>query len=412
MVNKSILSIFIIAVLILASCSGMDENSNKKEVTGTFTENDYKNQSVPSVKLARELSRRAEPNDGGNVFVSPVSLFMALSMLQNGAEGETRKEIITAIQAEDMSPDELNQANASLLDHLQNLETDTVITIANSVWLNDEHTLQTEFKNLLHDYYLAVAEEIDISKSKSADLINKWASESTNGKIDKIVEPPLPDNLVMYLMNVVYFKAAWMYPFSTGATAGGVFHLKDGTETTVPFMNLQESVPYFENDEFQAVSLPYGEGEMAMDIYVPRESVELDTFMDSWTAVNHAAWIGEFEERQGTVMIPKFKIEYEVILNDLLSDLGMQRAFTDQAELGKLVAEDSPLLVSEVKQKTYLSVDENGTEAAAVTSVAVSETSAPAETFVLRADRPFFLTIRDTESDTILFAGKIINPVQ
>ncbi|GKV66459.1 MULTISPECIES: serpin family protein [unclassified Sporosarcina] len=411
MSNKFI--VFLLAVLLLVSCGReTDQNISRKEVTGSFEERDLEKLSDPSLKLARELTLHAEPNDDGNVFVSPVSLFMAVSMLQNGAEGETRAGIIQAIQANEMSPDELNRANASLLDRIQYLDEDTTVHIANSLWINDNYTLQDDFKSLIHDYYLGSAEEIDVSKRKSAERINQWASDSTNGKIEEIVEPQLPGNLVMYLMNAVYFKADWTYPFSAGATADGNFHLEDGSEATVPFMSLQKTVPYMENDEFQAVSLPYGKGEMTMDIYVPKENSNIDVFLNSWTSEKHRMWMETFEEQTGTVQLPRFELEYEAVLNSLLSELGMERAFSDQAELGKLTVENKSLFVSEVKQKTFLSVDEDGTEAAAVTSVGVSEASAPAETFKLRADRPFFLTIREQEADIILFAGKIMYPDQ
>ncbi|VDG98298.1 Serine protease inhibitor [Lysinibacillus sphaericus] len=420
MYKKAVLAVAVSAAVVLSAC-GMVPAPMKKEETKpdkvavSFGEDDYLKLSEPTNELGAQLVTKAEPNDDGNVFVSPVSLLMALSMLQNGADGQTRDEIKDAMQVMGMDTESINRANASLLDHLQRSDEELTFMTANSIWVNDAYTLQEKFKQITQDYYLAEAQDMDITDPKSVDIMNEWVQQATGGKIEEIVQAPLDDSLVMYLLNAVYFKASWSYPFNENATEDDDFKLVDGNITKVPFMQMNEELPYLETEQFQAVSLPYGdEGKMTMDIYVPKEGQTLDDFLSSWTTENRANWKGSFETRLGTVRLPKFQLDYEILLNDVLQELGMQQAFGEGAELSKLVVEDeNPLFVSKVLQKTYLSVDEKGTETAAVTSIAMDTVSVPmGEPFQFTADKPFFITIRDKEADVLLFAGKIANPVQ
>lgn len=420
MYKKAVLAVAVSAVVVLSACGMVPAPMKKEEpkpdkVAVSFGEDDYLKLSEPTNELGAQLVTKAEPNDDGNVFVSPVSLLMALSMLQNGADGQTRDEIKDAMQVMGMDTESINRANASLLDHLQRSDEELTFMTANSIWVNDRYTLQEKFKQITQDYYLAEAQDMDITDPKSVDRMNEWVQQATGEKIDEIVQAPLDDSLVMYLLNAVYFKASWSYPFNENATEDDDFKRTDGNLTKVPFMQLNEELPYLETDQFQAVSLPYGdEGKMTMDIYVPKEGQNLDDFLFSWTTENRTNWKGSFETRLGTVRLPKFQLDYEILLNDVLQELGMRQAFGEGAELSKLVVEDeNPLFVSKVLQKTYLSVDEKGTEAAAVTSIAMDTVSAPmGEPFQFTANKPFFITIRDKEADVLLFAGKIANPVQ
>lgn len=407
--KKSLLAVVIAGALIAVACGKTAEPPGLSEAI-SFGEDDYKALGQPTAELGRQLLQQAEADEDGNIFVSPASLFMALSMLQNGAEGETKEEIIQAMQAAGADSETLNRANASymnrVLDDLEEVE----LRIANSLWLSDQYTLQDDFRNLASDYYLATADEIDIENPKSADRINDWVKQSTNGKIKEMVASPLRPDLVMYLMNAIYFKAAWVHPFDENATADSIFHLADGNTANVPMMKLAADVPYMENEQFQAVSLPYGQGDVVMDIYVPKEGYDADSIISSRTAEERTSWRDAFEKSQGILYMPKFKLEYEVSLNDLLASIGMKKAFSSSAELSKLVEEGSSLQVSEVLQKTYIGVDEKGTEAAAVTSIGVTESAALGKAFEMRADKPFFFVIRDTAADIILFSGKIMKP--
>lgn len=421
MYKKAVFAAVISAAVVLSACGTVQAPVTKQEpnpdkTAVAYGENDYLNLSEPTNVLGEQLISKVKPDSDGNIFVSPVSFLMALSMLQNGADGETRDEILEAIHLKGIDAETINRANASLLKYLQRLKGEVTFKTANSLWLNETYTLEDDFKSVTRDYYSADTEEIDISDSKSVDRINEWVNSSTDGKIEEMVKGPLDSDLVMYLMNAVYFKGSWTYPFNEEMTEDGTFHLEGGSETTVPFMTLYESLPYFENEQFQAVSLPYGDdGKVTMDIFVPKEGHSTESFLKSWTTENRSKWNGSFKSVPGTIRMPKFQLDYDVDLVDLLKKLGMQKAFESrEADLSLLVKEEKEkLFVSDVKQKTYLSIDEIGTEAAGVTSISVSIESAPSgEPFQMVADKPFFIAIRDTEADVLLFVGKIANPAQ
>ncbi|RNF41212.1 hypothetical protein EEX84_02370 [Planococcus salinus] len=245
----------------------------------------------------------------------------------------------------------------------------------------------------------------------SADLINAWVSDATNGKIEEMASKPLPGSLVTMLLNAIYFNGSWQFPFSEELTEEQPFYLSDGSTADVPLMTLRSELSYLETKNFQAVSLPYGEGEMNMHVFLPAEDSSLDKFKASMSEEKWAAWLTEFKAKEGTVMLPKFELEYEVNLNNTLQRLGMETAFSS-VDLSNMFEESSGLFISEVKQKSYIDVNEKGTEAAAATSIMVEE-SGPAEPpFEMNVNRPFFFAITDEETGVILFMGSIENPVK
>ena len=234
---------------------------------------------------------------------------------------------------------------------------------------------------------------------------------STNGKIKDIVDDPLDPETVAILINAIYFNGDWKYPFEKANTVKRPFYLSDGTTKDVSLMSLRKKLAYMENENFQAVTLPYGDGEMSMKIFLPKEGISLDEFQKTLTNENWTAWNAEFNSTDGTILLPKFQVEYEIELNDSLKNLGMYSAFDERANFSKMIKETNSILISKVKQKTFIHVDEKGTEAAAVTSVTIAPTSAPInDPFHMEVNRPFFFAITDNESDTILFMGSISNP--
>lgn len=357
------------------------------------------------MKLLKDLSSREK----GNIFVSPTSLYMALAMVYNGAEGVTKDEIAKVLEAEGVAPEEMNRANASLVTKLASDTEEIELNIANSIWVKEGYTFRESFTESSRDYYNAKIETMDVGDPASADAINDWVSEATNDKIKEMAPKPLPGNLVAMLLNAIYFNGAWQFPFAEEATEERPFHLSDGSAVQVPLMALQEQLSYLETEEFQAVSLPYGEGEMNMHVFLPAETSSLDAFKEAMTEEAWAEWMAEFEMKQGTVMLPKFEMEYEVNLNDTLQEFGMETAFSN-VDLSNMFEESSGLFISEVKQKSFINVSEEGTEAAAATSIAVGE-SGPAEPpFEMNVNRPFFFAITDEETGVMLFMGSIENP--
>ena len=407
-------SVFLLGFIVVVSACG---TTNELDISSDvdFGENDYEQIVSPNNELGFNLLREVEPDEDGNLFMSPMSLFMALSMVYNGAEGETKEEIAKVLQAEGVDKQALNQANASLMSLLHKHSEQVELNIANSIWLNDEFQFQDTFAANNRDYFNAEIEEMDVNDTKSSEKINKWVKDATNDKIEDIVEAPLDPNLVTILVNAIYFNGNWTYEFDIQQTENRAFHLADGTTKDVPLMSLKENLAYLENEDFQAIALPYGEDEsISMNIFLPKENTSLKDFQSQLTNENWESWKSEFQKTEGTILLPKFQLEYEAILNDTLSKLGMADAFNEEnADFSTMIKSEDPLWISQVKQKTFIDVNEKGTEAAAATSVEMETTSAPIdEPFYMEVNRPFFIAITDDETDAILFMGLISNPLE
>lgn len=410
MMRKAFIAFIIIIIFTLTSCSQSDKTGKIDDTK--FNEDDFKILVSPNNHLAFKLLEHIEPNDEDNIFVSPTSLFMALSMVYNAADGKTKEEIATALQLDTIEKSDLNRANASLISKLTKQSDQIELLLANSIWLNEEFNFQEQFQKDNEDYFNAEISEIDIADPNSVKLINNWVSDNTKEKINEIVSPPLKEDLVTLLINALYFKGDWMYEFDESLTENHSFTNSNGKSVDVPLMTLNEQLPYIENDVFQAISLPYNEGEMSMDIYLPQENITIDELKDELMGGRWEDWNRQFEEQEGVILLPKFELEYETVLNDTLKELGMNTAFTEDANFPHMIVEDKSIGISKVRQKTYIDVHEKGTEAAAVTSVEIVEMSAIDEQpFYMKINRPFFFIIKDSETNMILFTGLIENPI-
>ncbi|WP_440896656.1 serpin family protein [Amphibacillus sp. Q70] len=404
-----------IVILLLTACGTTDDDSSDSgtENDANFNESDYQKIISANNGLGFDLLKVVDSDENGNIFISPTSLSMALSMAYNGADGETKQEIADTLQIEEPEVDELNQANASLISMIIDDSEQVQLDIGNSIWLNNEFHFQDDFAENNTNYFNAEIQEIDINDTTSADQINDWVKEATNDKIDEITDAPLDPDMVAMLINTIYFHGSWTHPFDEDETEEQTFHLDDGSTKDVPLMKLNENLMYMENDDFQAVSLPYGDDEeMSMDIFLPKENSTLKDFQEKLTNQDWEEWKAEFQQQEGTVMLPKFQLEYEATLNETLETLGMTTAFDEEkANFEKMIEEDDPLWITEVKQKTFIDVNEEGTEAAGSTSVEIGTTSAPIdEPFEMKVNRPFFIAITDNETEAILFMGTIFSP--
>ncbi|MGH7454185.1 MAG: serpin family protein, partial [bacterium] len=232
---------------------------------------------------------------------------------------------------------------------------------------------------------------------------------NTNGKIKQIVDDPIAPELVMFLINAIYFKGIWTYQFDPQQTKDDWFTLADGSKKSCKMMNLKGDLPYFANARFQAVDLPYGDADFSMTILLPSQQTHVDSLLAELDQANWNLWTRSFVKHSGNLSLPKFTLEYDLLLNDVLKALGMGIAFSpDQADFTKM-RKTGDLYISKVKHKTFVEVNEEGTEAAAVTSVEIGVTSVGGD-FTMRVDRPFIFVIRENHSGTIFFMGKIIDP--
>ena len=353
------------------------------------------------------LGQASQP--GENLFLSPLSASMALGMTMNGAAGETWNQMRDVLGfgglAEGLSEDEINAAYASLLQLLVGLDPVVETAIGNSVWTRQGFPVHADFLDAVRETFGAEVAELDFTSPSASARINEWVRAATQGRIEDIVPAEIPRAVVMYLINAIYFKGSWTFRFDPSDTRTEPFHLDDGSTRTVPLMTLREELPYQENSRFQAVDLPYGGRAFSMTVLVPAPGVGVDDLAASLDAAEWKSIADGFHDTELQMFLPRFRMAWERTLNDDLAALGMVDAFDGRADFTRL----SPvggLWISAVKQKSWVDVNEEGTEAAAATVVAIRETSAS----VLRADRPFLFFIRERLSGTILFAGKLASP--
>lgn len=412
---KKKLKTTLVGASMLVAMSGCGTSSNSGNLVVSegveYEVTDYEKIVAPNNELAYKLLDEIQTDDDGNVFFSPTSLFMALAMVYNGADGDTKVEMAKAMQAEGIDAMDLNKANAALMTKLNKDSEDIQLRIANSIWLNEEYNFTKDFTQRTKDYFNAKTQRIDVTSNESVKKINGWVKEATNDKIDKMVESPLDEDLVAMLLNAIYFKGDWKHPFDKRDTEERVFHVNSRYQKVTPFMKLDRKLAYMANNEFQAVRLPYANGEMSMTVVLPNEHTNLEGFVEKLSAENWEMLLQTtFTMMEGKLLLPKFKLDYETGLNEALSALGMKQAFTKDADFTKMV-EDGNVLISNVKQKTYLDVNEEGTEAAAVTGTEMGVTSAPpGDPFYMEVNRPFFLMIKDEETGAVLFVGYVTNP--
>ena len=345
-----------------------------------------------------------------NLFISPLSVSVALAMTYNGASGKTADEMATVLGFEGIDLGELNQSMADLTTVLEQVDSTVQLTVANSLWGRKEFAFRPDFLQRNAAFYRAETQSLDFADPGAPVVINGWVNRSTQGLIDKIIDA-IPRDAMLYLINAIYFKGRWQTAFDPTVTSDGPFHLADGNEKIVPMMNQSGSFRYAENDGVQVVRLPYGTGRMGMYIFLPANARGLGGFLGGLNDRVFIEWMSRLVTREGDVLVPRFKIEYECAMSRTLKAMGMKEAF-DASVADFSGMSDAALCVSEVKHKAVVEVNEEGTKAAAVTSVEMKATSIrePADRFSFIANRPFFFVIRDDATGTLLFMGALYDP--
>lgn len=389
---------FLIAVSCKDSKNSVIPNQKLKAIPATFSDQ--------TSEFAFDFLKKhnAEEKADKNFFVSPLSLHIAMGMLLNGADGKTKEEIQTGLRvSSDLTT--TNGIYKDLIDNLPNSDPKVTNTIANSVWYRNSFTVEKSFLDILKTSFNAQTYAEDFVNTATVGKINNWASDNTNGKIKKVLEQIEPAH-VMFLMNALYFKGDWKIPFKTENTQDANFAGTTGNKS-VKMMNMTEKVKYANRTDYQAVELAYGDGNYVMTILLPNEKINVGNVVNAlsgteWKNLNMA-----LQEQKVIVGLPKFTLEYETNLNSVLSNMGMPTMFSDAADLSKISPPAGKLRVGFVKQNTFVAIDEKGTEAAAVTTIGVELTSVPVMPEFI-CNRPFLFIISEKQSNTILFAGKIV----
>ena len=349
---------------------------------------------------------RDEP--GHNVFVSPFSMRTVLAMTFNGAAGETKDEMRTALGFEDWVDSEINNYFRETSDALKSADPRIELNIANSVWLLTEAPFKKSFLELVATVYDATVDRTD-----SPEPINKWVADKTNDKIKSIIDRISPDDL-MLLINAVYFKGEWEAKFDPKMSKVRAFQCPEKRTIQTTFMKQSREFSYFENDRMQSVALDYTGGGMRMHIFLPSHDIaDHGSFLDSFDAETWAGWMEQYAKKEGVLYLPKFKLEYEKTVNDILIDMGMKAAFNPMgADFSNMFDNARPgdAFIGEAKQKTFIEVNEEGTEAAAVSSVLMQKCAFNPDKFTMDVNRPFVCAIVDSATGEILFIGSITNP--
>ena len=346
-----------------------------------------------------------------NVFISPLSIAIALQMTAHGSAGATWNAMAGAMNLSGLARNEIPAGNQRLREELVNADKAVRLDIANSLWLRQGVKLQKQFSADCDKYYRASVTTLDFGRPDAITTINDWVAKNTNGRIKQIVSELRADEFLV-LVNAIYFKGNWTKEFDPKLTAPREFYLASGTAQR-RMMNRDDRFRYKEDDAMQAVVLPYGDERLNMYVFLPREKGGLARLISSLGS-SSSSLFSDFAEKKGTVVLPRFKIEFEQSLNAALKQLGMGTAFTPAADFSKMVVPPHTAAISDVLHKTFIEVNEEGTEAAAVTGVKMMMTAMPRpnEKFSFVCDHPFLCAIRDDVTGSVLFLGAIYDPKQ
>jgi len=394
-------------MLVFQACDKQDSTVSKDPIILTTDQKQIVASSNSfGLEIFKQVATTAET--GENVFVSPLSISLALSMLYNGAASTTKDELTQGLGYVGLSDEQVNIANRDLIKALMKADPKVVMEIANSIWYKNDFEVKQSFLATNKDYLNADVRSASFDQS-TIGLINSWVSDKTHKKIESIIDE-IPDNVVMYLINAIYFKGIWQYKFDKAKTQKLDFTLSSGNKKQVDFMIQEGSFEYFQNNLLEAVNLPYGDGNFSMMVLLPNEGKTYKDILAAMNGQNWATWNNSLGKANKKIYLPKFKFAYKKLLNNDLSALGMPIMFTDNADLSGINSE-ADLYVSKVLHKTYVDVNEEGTEAAAVTAVEIGVTSVGSDALTFKADIPFIFVIKEKESNALLFMGILNEPV-
>jgi serpin B len=356
------------------------------------------------------LFTRIAAQDDGNLMISPLSASINLTMLLNGCQENTYEEIKQMLgYPSDMSIEEINESYLSLVSQLIQADEKVKLHIANAMFYRNGFFVKEPFVQTLSEQFTAQVQGLDFSSESAINTINQWAADNTNDRINKVIDQ-IPDETVMFLMNALYFKGDWTKKFDKALTTDKDFRLGNGQLIQVPAMFESEmKALYYEHQNFEALEIPYGRKNFSMILLLPSGTLnELYTQLDpaTWAEVTSAFdKAGDWTDVM--VTMPKFKFEYEKYMNAELADMGMVEAFDPQlANLNNI--SDADLVVSFVKQNTFVEVNEEGTEAAAVTTTGIDAVSMGP---IFTIDKPFVFAIRERTTNALLFIGSVANPL-
>jgi len=405
--------IHLLCIILLTACSSNNQNdpaipvpANAKAIvlkTGMETRVNQDNE------FAFDLLKKTITSSGEtNVFVSPLSVSIALGMAWNGANGDTKTEMETALKMRGMSVADINGYYQIMQSALPTIDPTTKLSIANSLWYKTGFEVKPNFLKVNSDYFNAYIKELDFSQSWAKDTINNWCAKKTNNLIKNPLDQVSAD-AVMYLVNAIYFKGIWRKHFETKNTTEATFTNELNARVKVNMMYQKDTFDYAQDDYAQYIDMPYGNKAFSMTVILPNDGKTTADVLNYITADNWSSRLQSMTSRNVEVYMPRFKTENKFLLNDPLSSMGMKLAFSDYADFTNIA--NAQLKISEVLHDTYVEVTEEGTEAAAVTIVGIIATYVPAPlpTVIFKVNKPFVFVIREKSTGVILFTGKMGN---
>ena len=415
LITKRILVAFLTSSIILISCekSATNVESNDPGELKYITTEVYQKELIDSANsFAFNLFRPilADINGSENIMISPFSISSALSMTLNGAANGTLKDMKKALRLEGKTIDQINSTYLKLMTDMVPIDNRVFVKIANSVWVEKKLVVKQPFVTDLKNSYFAEARDIDITDPKAVDIVNGWIAEKTNDKITNMLDRLDPD-LAMLLINAVYFNGKWRYQFDKKATKNEPFYSEPSNPKTVPMMHLNENLKVIKNNNLTIAEIPYGQGNYTMIVVLPDENVTLSEVAKVLTPSNWQEWMTRLVNNGHKVELsmPRFKYKYNRNLNEDLKNLGMEIAFSDNADFSKI--SDQSLMISRVLHQTFIETNEEGTEAAAATVVEMISGSAyPSSIDTITLDHPFIFFIRESTTGTIIFMGRVGDP--
>jgi len=407
------ISIFPVLILIFATMScqktenGITEIPNLPEKSAQLINAD----NAFGLDLFSRVANQAEKNK--NTTVSPLSVSLALAMTYNGAQGETKTEMEKAMRLSGLTPEQINNSHKALVEALRSGDSQVVLEIANAIYYHQKFTVLPDFISVNQDFYHAEVNALNFGNTAEAlKTINGWVAQKTHNKIPSIIEDIDPQ-LRMILLNAIYFNGIWKNKFGEKDTHNYPFYFGDGTQKDVATMKLETSLEYASNDLFSAVNLPYGNGQFQMTVLLPNEGKTTKNVISELNADNWQKWMKSFKPGNPIVVnMPRFKFSWNLKLNDVLSQMGMKQAFISKFADFSGISGAKDLFIGYVIHKTYIDVNENGTEAAAVTAVGTFATSTgePDPRKYFTVNRPFLFAITEKTTGAILFIGEVTNP--
>lgn len=404
---KKIIQLALISVFVLSACN-LNQIDQETEITLTEktarlleAENDF------GFELFRLVYKTETEHE--NIMISPLSVSLALAMTYNGANRETKTAMEKTLKVYGLTPDDINKSYFDLVNALKSLDKKVLLEIANAIYYRNDFMVENSFIKTNQQYYNAEVSALDFSSPQALNTINGWVAEKTHDKIETILDEIKPSH-VMFLLNAIYFKGIWAKEFNTKSTETLPFYLENETNIQTETMQRLDTLPYTSNDLFSAVQLSYGKGSYNMYVFLPNPEKNIQDIVDKLDADNWETWMKSFGVKQNVdIKFPKFKYEYDANLNDVLTEMGMGVAFTGAADFTG-INRDGDLSIDYVKHKSFIEVNEEGTEAAAVTIVAIDRTSAGPQNISFYVNRPFFYAITEKSTGAVLFMGTVKNP--